>query len=106
VQPLVYEIYNVSLPYRVCVDIRPAVIIKVLLNSMVTVALLSSAMDLYLGEAFHFLIHEHDPDFSSTGLKKTCYIAGDQIFTISYSDLINKRGCLTGETLSRFKKWI
>lgn len=93
-RPLAYEIYNVSLPYRVCVDIRPAIIIKVLPNVVVMVALLSSAMDLYLGETFHFLIHEEHPEFPCTGLKKTCYVAGDQIFTIHNSDLINSRGCL------------
>ena len=102
----VYEIYDAKLPYRNCQDMRPVIIINVLSFDLITVALISGAMDLYIGEFVHFFIDSEHIDFKRTGLKKKCYVAGNEIYTIKLEHLIRKRGCLSGGLLEHFQNWI
>ena len=101
-----YDIFNVKLPYRNSNDIRPVVVIELIPNGSITVALISGAMDLMQGSNIHFRISTSSPNFKDTGLKKECYIAGDQIFIIPKNLLIKKRGKLAGDLAVNFSKWI
>jgi hypothetical protein len=105
-KPLQYEIYDARMKYRNCNDVRPVIIIEVLPNDLATVALISGAMDLYQGNPFHFALRMIHPDFTATGLKKDCYVAGDQIFTIETKLLVRKRGQLNGDLRLEFQKWV
>ena len=105
-QPLPLEIYQVQLPYRLCNDFRPAIVIEPPHGGKVVVALISAEMDLYRGPAIHFLVDATHPDFPKTGLKKTCYIAGDEIVNANLERLGRKRGILSGELALKFNKWI
>jgi mRNA-degrading endonuclease toxin of MazEF toxin-antitoxin module len=101
-----YEVYDVETKFRESRDRRPAVVIEPPSPSGVPVALISGAMDLYQGPAVHFRLDPTHPDFPATGLKKDCYIAGDEIYTIRPDQLIHRRGKLQGELRARLERWI
>ena len=103
VQPL--EIYQVDYPFRNSADPRPAVILEPELNGRVAIALISGQIDLF-NPMLHFHIPKDDPDFHATGLTKPSYVAGDEIFEISTTKLLFKRGVFTGDLAVRFKRWI
>jgi hypothetical protein len=75
------------------------------LDGRVTVAAISSAVDLF-DAVRHFRIDEEHNDFSGTGLIKTSYVLGDEIREIDVADLRQRAGQLRGELLRSFQKWI
>ena len=99
------DIYLVKLRYRSSEDPRPCVILDPPDSEHVTVALISSAMDLYR-RGMHFLIEEDRSEFPLTGLKKTSFVAGDQIHDIHVADLGKRLGHLTGDLAIEFENWI
>ena len=104
--PRLYEVFDAEVPYRECKDTRPVVVIECPVGDKVAVALISGAMDLYRGPAVHFRLDPADPDFAATGLKKECYVAGDELFTLGAAKLVRKRGRFQGELRKRFEQWI
>lgn len=88
-----YDIYNAKVPYRNSQDIRPVIIINVLENK-VTIALISGAIDLRQGSNIHFKLNPKVSGFQTTGLKKECYVAGDQIFTIDQKYRVSSASAL------------
>ncbi len=70
-----------------------------------TVALVSGQLDLY-DRTMHFMIEKDHPDFRHTGLKKTCYVAGDMILEVAVAKLLYKRGEFREELADEFKRWI
>ncbi|MGD0093665.1 MAG: hypothetical protein ABSE73_27460 [Planctomycetota bacterium] len=72
----------------------------------VAVALISGALELYRGPVVHFRLDPSHPDFAATGLKKECYIAGDEIQNLNTDRLTRRRGQLQGSLLESFEDWI
>ena len=103
--PKIHEIYQVLPNYRGCKDERPAVIISPPLANLVTVAYITGQMDSYQPGS-HFLIDDTSKDFKSTGLKKRCYVDGNEIAELDLKRVLRKRGELTGQMLVEFKRWI
>ena len=104
--PAPCEIYDALVPYRDCKDPRPVIVLEPPSGGKVVVALISGAMDLLRGSSVHFKLDPTHPDFVATGLKKECYVAGDEIFTLPVAKLMRRRGRLLGELASRFQSWI
>lgn len=98
------EIYLCKVKYRESFDIRPCIILTVGKNN-VTIAFISSAIDLY-NHRTHFLIRSDHPDFIHTGLKKTSFVIGDEFKDSPINKLGKKIGILTGELAEAFDKWI
>ena len=104
--PQAFEIYDARVPYRECKDTRPVITIEPPTGGRVALALISGAMDLYNGPVVHFRLDPAHPDFAATGLKKECYVAGDEILTLSTDRLIRRRGQLQGSLRESFGGWI
>jgi mRNA-degrading endonuclease toxin of MazEF toxin-antitoxin module len=101
------EIYLVRIRYGESLDIRPCVIIEAVSNKEIKIVVLSSSIDLYKAEPFHFLIEkEENPDFQNTGLKRTSFVDVEHIIPISISDLGKRIGILQGELLKNFQKFL
>ena len=99
------DIYMIQVTVGYSTYPRPCMIIEVMKN-LVTVAPLSSAMDLY-NLTTDFIIESTHPNFNATGLKRTSYISGQHFFDIPISDLSkNRRGYLSGELGKAFDEWI
>jgi len=103
--PRPLEIYQVRARWGRSDDPRPCVILAPPSGSMVTIALISAAEDLY-DRSLHFWIDKGHPDFCHTGLNKSCYVAGDMIREANIADLLRKRGSLTGELKDGFVRWM
>jgi hypothetical protein len=106
VDPKIREVYDVHIPFKLCNDPRPAVVVAGPLNGKVAVALISGQFDLYRSSAEHFKIDKEDPDFVATGLKKSCYVVGTEIIWVNVNRLIRKRGKVSGSLARRFDRWI
>jgi mRNA-degrading endonuclease toxin of MazEF toxin-antitoxin module len=105
--PKPLEIYQVKARWGRSDDPRPCVILDPPSGSTVTIALISSAKDLY-DRSLHFWIDKDHPDFRHTGLKrdKSCYVAGDMIRETNIANLLRRRGSLTGELKDAFLRWM
>ena len=105
--PQQYEVWQVkALAVAECEDARPCIVIEVLSSGDVQVAPLSAQFDLYRGPSVHFRIDESHKCFTATGLKKSCYVLGDCLGTVSQDQLLKKRGVLQGALLDGFVKWL
>ena len=98
-EPKPLEIYQIRARWGRSTDPRPCIVLDPPIGDTVTIALISGEMDLY-DRSMHFLIQKEHPDFPATGLKKTCYIAGDMIRDTKTANLLHKRGELEGGTRS------
>jgi hypothetical protein len=99
------DIYMIRVTVGYSTYPRPCVIIEVM-KDWVSVAPLSSAMDLY-NPRTDFIIENTHSDFKSTGLIRTSYISGQHVFDIPIADLSKKRrGYLTGGLGKAFDKWL
>ena len=102
--PELLDIWLVKAQWRASSDIRPAVVIGAPTNGKVAVLLISAAVDLY-NRTDHYLIEAQHPDFKSTGLKKTSFIAGDAAREFDTSALVKKLGRLDGSLAKDFSAW-
>ena len=103
--PRSLEIYQVKARWGRSDDPRPCLILDPPSGSIVTVALISAAEDLY-DRSLHFWIDRDHPEFCHTGLNKSCYVAGDMFRDTNVANLLRKRGCLAGELKDAFLRWI
>jgi hypothetical protein len=99
------DVYVASIPYGHSTDPRRCVVIAVSANQTVTVAPLSSAVQLF-NPTLHFLISDMHPDFSATGLKRASYANGTEIHQIEIAKLTKFIGRFEGKLAKDFKAWI
>ncbi len=99
------EIYQARARWGHSTDPRPCIVLDPPVGDTVTVALISSEMDLY-SPSMHFRMDKEHPDFAASGLNKTCYVAGDMIREIKIANLLRRRGRLEGELAAAFRRWI
>jgi len=100
-----HEIYAARLRYGRSNDFRPCLILEVHNNRTVTVAPLSSVVELY-NSSIHFWIDASRPEFGATGLRKTSYCDGSLLFTIPQERLTKRFGRLEGDLSREFEKWL
>lgn len=103
--PKPFELFEAQIRLNAANYSRPCLIVSLKLKGSVSALSISSAMNLYSGPSFHFLIERRDPDFNKTGLVADSYIVGEKIFELETFKLIRRRGQLEGELLKRFKQW-
>lgn len=103
--PRPLEVYQVDARFRNSTDDRPCIILDPPTRGKVTVALISGQLDSF-NRTMHFMIEKDHPGFRHTGLKKTCYVAGDLILEVGLTKLLYKRGEFRGLLAAEFKRWI
>lgn len=83
---------------------RPCIVISWATDSTIEVAPLSTQFDMY--DCYNdFCIDSDDISFGSTGLNKSCYAIGSKLATIEVSQLVTRRGRLSGDMLNLFLEW-
>jgi len=90
---------------RDCNDERPCIVLEEPLASLVTIAPISAAAQLY-NPLLHFQIPANHPDFPTTGLRRTSYVLGEDIRDVQASKLQERVGQLNGDLRTKFVQWI
>jgi len=85
--------------------LRPSVVLAIYDQDDLSLAPISSKLDLYQPSA-HFLIPEDHPDFAATGLKVTSYVIGDRLFEEQAAFVQQILGELQGKLAEDFTKWM
>jgi hypothetical protein len=72
-------------------------------DGWVKAAPLSAALDLYRPGA-HLLLRTDELEFKATGLRRTCYVNGDEIHDLGVTSLLKRLGRLEGSLARGFLK--
>ena len=96
-----FDIYNAKFSWHGCDDVRPWLIIQFRPNNVYGCVPIES--ECYGGQCF--FISDADPDFTATGLKKSCYVHDERIYDLPAVSLRAKRGRLKDDLLDRFRKF-
>jgi hypothetical protein len=93
-----YEIYYARVTWRACPDERPWLIIDSRPNHVFGCFPISGQS--YSGACFP--IDSSHPDFSATGLTKSCFIHDASIIEVLSNQFTRRKGELTGKLLADF----
>jgi hypothetical protein len=96
-----FDIYNCKTTWRNCTDTRPWLIVETARAD--TVGCFPISGECYDGNCFW--ISKDHPDFSHTGLSKSCYIHDSHIVEIDRANVLRRRGCLQGSLLAEFREF-
>lgn len=102
--PKPYQIYFIPVRLNESRDQRPCIVIHEPANKTVAVLLISGQTDLY-DRSQHFLLDIAHPDFSATGLSKSCYVL-PRVVDVPSAQFLRFKGVLKGELLKDFLRWL